>query len=278
MKDPTLLTVISANVNGIRAAQRRGGVKWLSAGAPHIICMQEVRASDDQLVAALADSPLADLHVAHAPSDKAGRAGVAVLSAREPLDVRVGLGEFETDGRWIEADFRDGDSMLTVVSAYTHTGEADTPKQDEKYRFMDAMHVRMDQLAGRAAHGTGEALITGDLNVAHREVDIKNWKGNRGRAGFLEGERAYFDRWLGDGEQEGTWVDLGRKHGGPGPGPYTWWTWRGQAFDNDTGWRIDYQLATRGLAARSVDAQVGRAASYAERWSDHAPLTVTYSA
>lgn len=273
-----MLTVISANVNGIRAAQRRGGVKWLADRDPHIICLQEVRANDKQLTTALADSPLADLHVAHAPSDKAGRAGVAVLSGRQPLDVRTGLGEFETDGRWIEADFVNGDNLLTVVSAYTHTGEADTPKQADKYRFMDAMHVRMDQFAQRAARGEGEALITGDLNVAHREADMKNWRGNRGRAGFLEDERAYFDRWLGAEEPDGAWVDLGRKHGGAGPGPYTWWTWRGQAYDNDTGWRIDYQLATRGLANRSVAAEVGRAATYAERWSDHAPLTVTYSA
>ena len=273
-----MLSIVSANVNGIRAAARRGGVKWLSDRKPHIICLQEVRANDKQLADAIADSPLADMYVADAPSDKPGRAGVAILSGREAVDVRVGLGEFDVDGRWIEADFIDGESILSVVSAYTHTGEADTPRQVEKYRFLDAMHVRMDQFAQRAARGEGEALITGDLNVAHREVDIKNWKGNRGRAGFLEEERAYFDRWLGAAEDEvGIWVDLGRKHGGPGPGPYTWWTWRGQAFDNDTGWRIDYQIATQGLAARSTGSEVGRAASYAERWSDHAPLTVTYA-
>ncbi len=113
----------------------------------------------------------------------------------------------------------------------------------------------------------------GDLNIAHREVDIKNWRGNRKAAGFLPEERAYLDTWF---EEQG-WRDLGREHGGEGPGPYTWWSWRGQAFDNDSGWRIDYQLATAPLAARAVRASVGRAASYGERWSDHAPVLVEYA-
>jgi exodeoxyribonuclease-3 len=117
----------------------------------------------------------------------------------------------------------------------------------------------------------GHALVCGDLNVAHREVDIKNWKGNIGKAGFLEDERAYFDRWF-----DRHWVDLGRRLGGEGPGPYTWWSWRGQAFDNDAGWRIDYQIATPGLAGRASAVRIGRAPSYAERWSDHAPVVVDF--
>ena len=112
----------------------------------------------------------------------------------------------------------------------------------------------------------------GDLNVAHREADLKNWLGNRGKSGWLPEERAYLDRWL----ARDAWVDVARRLHGEGPGPYSWWSWRGQAFDNDTGWRIDYQLATRDLAARAVKADVGRAASYAERWSDHAPVVVDY--
>ncbi len=114
--------------------------------------------------------------------------------------------------------------------------------------------------------------MCGDLNVAHREVDIKNWRGNRGKAGFLEDERAHLDTWLAK-----HWVDLGRVHGGEGPGPYTWWSWRGKGFDTDGGWRIDYALATSALAERCTSAVVGKAATYAERWSDHAPLTVTFA-
>jgi exodeoxyribonuclease-3 len=116
-------------------------------------------------------------------------------------------------------------------------------------------------------------VVTGDLNVAHREADLKNWKGNLGRAGFLPEERAYLDRWV---SEDGGWVDVHRSLSGAGPGPYTWWSWRGSAFDRDVGWRIDYQLATRPLAERAVKAVAARAASYAERWSDHAPVVATY--
>jgi exodeoxyribonuclease III len=116
------------------------------------------------------------------------------------------------------------------------------------------------------------AVLTGDLNVAHTVDDLKNWKGNRGKAGFLPAEQAVFDGWF-DGL---GFVDVHRRHHGPGPGPYTWWSWRGQAFDNDSGWRIDYHLASAPLAARAVRAEAGRAAAYAQRWSDHAPVSVTY--
>lgn len=132
------------------------------------------------------------------------------------------------------------------------------------------------------------AVVTGDLNVGHRELDIKNWRGNRKKAGFLPRERAYFDRFLGaHGELvtgvDGTtgtglgWIDVGRQFHGEVEGPYTWWSNRGQAFDNDTGWRIDYHLATPPLAARASNYHVARAASYAERWSDHAPVVVDYT-
>jgi exodeoxyribonuclease-3 len=259
--------VVSANVNGVRAAARRGGLRWLAALEADVLCLQEVRASDEQLAAALADSGLAGLHSAHAVCGSAGRAGVAVLSVRPPAAIRTGLPGFAEDGRWLEVDLQTPDGLVTVVSAYVQTGEAETERQLEKYRFLDAMTARMAELA----QGAGEAVITGDLNIAHRREDLKNWKGNLAKPGFLEPERAYFDRWF-----EAGWTDLGRHHAGDGPGPYTWWSWRGKAFDNDTGWRIDYQLATPGLAARSVKADVGRAASYAERWSDHAAVTVWF--
>ncbi|WP_134322140.1 exodeoxyribonuclease III [Cumulibacter soli] len=282
-------TITTVNVNGIRAAVRRGGIEWLTAAEPDVITMQEVRGSDAHLDAALAGTAFEGWHRAHAVSDAAGRAGVAVLSRVEPDALRVGLDDFTTDGRWIEVDLPSPQhGVLTVVSAYVHTGEADTDKQVEKMRFMDAMKQRFAEFAARSAADEGEALITGDLNVAHRDVDIKNWKGNVKKSGFLPQERAYFDEWLGHGwdrdaadpspiSHDGDWVDLGRKFGGDGPGPYTWWSWRGKAFDNDSGWRIDYQLATRRLAERADSALVGRAPTYAERWSDHAPLTVTFS-
>ena len=162
---------------------------------------------------------------------------------------------------------------------YVHSGEDGTPKQVEKYKFLDAM---VDRLPRLAEHNE-LAVIMGDLNLGHRTLDIKNWKGNVKRAGFLPQERAYFDRILGaedDADYNAGaglgWVDLGRKFAGEVPGPYTWWSSRGQAFDTDTGWRIDYQLATPALAAKAVSYTVDRAASYSERWSDHAPVVVDY--
>jgi exodeoxyribonuclease-3 len=263
--------VVSANVNGVRAAHRRNGLQWLAALDADVLCLQEVRASDEQLLAVLAASGLADLTAVHAPASAAGRAGVAVLSRHSPVATRIGLPGFEEQGRWVEADLDTEAGPMTVVSAYVYTGEAGTDRQVEKYRFLDAMTVRMLQLATRFEAGLGEALVTGDLNVAHREEDLKNWKGNLGKAGFLERERAYLDGWFASG-----WTDVGRLHAGEGPGPYSWWSWRGKAFDLDSGWRIDYQLATSGLARRSVKVEVGRAATYAQRWSDHAAVTAWY--
>ncbi len=268
-----MLRVVTANVNGIRAAARRGGIAWLAASDADVICLQEVRATDEQLAAALGDGGLGHLHVAHVEATAKGRAGVAVLTTKPHLAVRtdVGAAEFAASGRWVEVDVDTDSGPLTVASVYVHTGEATDPaRQAEKYRFLDAVEARLVDLGRPRA--PRQAIVCGDLNVAHREVDIKNWRGNRGKAGFLEDERGYLDRWY----DEHGWVDLGRRLGGEGPGPYTWWSWRGRGFDTDGGWRIDYVLATPGLAGRAVTAEVGKAASYAERWSDHAPLTVTF--
>ena len=266
------MRLITANVNGIRAALRRGGVAWLAAQEPDVVALQEVRADDDTLRHVLQNAGFADWHVAHAPSAQAGRSGVAVVTRQEPKDLRIGWGpddEFNESGRWVEVDLDSpGGGELTVVSCYVHTGEADTPKQDEKLRFLAAMSDRMSDLNASEAH----AVVAGDLNVAHAEVDIKNWKGNLKKAGFLPEERDFLDDWFANG-----WVDVGRVHGGSGPGPYTWWSWRGKAFDNDAGWRIDYVLATELLAERIADVSIGRADSYAERWSDHAAVTADFS-
>jgi exodeoxyribonuclease-3 len=271
--------VVSANVNGVRAAARRGGLAWLAdwvAGQDvDVLCLQEVRATTDQLRDVLDEGGLGGWNLAHSPAAVPGRAGVAVLSRLEAIEVRAGFAdavEFDGQGRWIEADVAlPGGAIATVVSCYVHTGEAGTSRQDEKYRFLDLMSARMRELAACDARGAARAVLTGDLNIAHREADLKNWKGNLGKAGFLPAERAYLDRWI-----DGGWVDSVRALSGDGPGPYTWWSWRGRAFDTDTGWRIDYVLATSGLAGGAVKATVGRAASYAERWSDHAPVTVWF--
>jgi exodeoxyribonuclease III len=270
---PVVLNVVTANVNGIRPALKRGGLEWLAEAAPDVICLQEVRATHEQLHAALAESSLRDWHVEHAPAPQLGRAGVAILTRHAPKASRtdVGLQGLDGLGRWIEADIDTAFGPVTVVSTYVHAGEVGSVRQDEKYAFLEAMDARLGALRSRAMRRKGHVLVTGDLNIAHHEVDIKNWKGNLKNSGFLPQERAYLDRWFAK-----DWIDLGRVLGGQGPGPYTWWSWRGKGFDTDGGWRIDYVLATPGIAARAVKAEVGKAPTYAERWSDHAPLTVTF--
>lgn len=272
------LRVATANVNGVRAAFRRGMGDWLATRDVDILALQEVRASTDDLTALLGD----EWDVLHDPATAKGRAGVAIASRAKAHIHRVELGatDFDTAGRWLEADYEVGDRIVTVVSAYVHSGEADTPKQVEKYRFLDAVEERLPRLAEHSEL----AVVMGDLNVGHRTLDIKNWKGNLKHAGFLPEERAYFDRFVGaEGDPRANagaglgWVDIGRRAAGEVPGPYTWWSWRGKAFDNDSGWRIDYQLATQALADTVVSYQVDRAAAYDERWSDHAPVVVDYA-
>ena len=269
--------IASVNVNGIRAAYRKGMGDWLADRKPDIVAVQEVRAERGD-IDALVDSTW---HVINDEATAKGRAGVAILSRSEPVAVRTEFGatDFDSAGRWIEADFPINGKTLTVVSCYVHSGEVDTPKQVEKYTFLDAFETRLAELAA----GGALALVMGDLNVGHRTLDIKNWKGNTKKAGFLPAEREYFDRILGaEGDPAYNagaglgWVDLGRRFAGEVPGPYTWWSQRGQAFDTDTGWRIDYHLATPAVAATALTYAIDKADAWDTRWSDHAPVVIDY--
>ena len=285
------LRLASVNVNGIRAAYRKGMGDWLDRSGVDVVAMQEVRADDSHLLELLGDAETSGWHILHDPCPIKGRAGVAIISRVPALAHRVGLGpldaqeSIQSSGRWLEADFALGGAPVTVVSNYTHSGEVDTPRQEAKWAFLDAMGVRMNELADEREL----VAIVGDFNVGHREFDIKNWRGNVKRSGFLPRERAYFDRFFGPRGEivagvDGTegpgfgWVDVGRRFAGEVDGPYTWWSNRGQAFDNDTGWRIDYHVVTPQLAERVADYRVDRYPSYDTRWSDHAPVVVDYSA
>jgi exodeoxyribonuclease-3 len=274
--------IATVNVNGVRAAFRKGMSEWLDGRGVDILALQEVRASTEDLEELLGP----DWNILHDAATAKGRAGVALASRSSAEIHRVSLGaeDFDTAGRWLEADYKIGDKILTVVSTYVHSGEVDTPKQVEKFKFLEAMQQRLPELAQHSDY----ALVVGDLNVGHTELDIKNWKGNVKRAGFLPQERAYFDRFMGPAGENVTgadgstgpglgWVDVGREAAGQVPGPYTWWSWRGQAFDTDAGWRIDYHLATPALAAVASNYTVDRAESYDTRWSDHTPVVVDYN-
>lgn len=273
-----MVRIASVNVNGIRAAMRKGMAGWLEASGADIVTLQEVRATDEIL-----ESLVPDWHVLHDEATAKGRAGVAILSRKPSLAHRREFGpeDFDSAGRWIEADFELDGTTLTVVSAYIHSGEADTPKQVEKYKFLNALDAYLPRMLEHSDH----TLVTGDFNVGHREFDIKNWRGNRKKSGFLLEERSFLDGFFGEGDIECVdglrrvghgWTDVGRRFAGEVDGPYTWWSNRGQAFDNDTGWRIDYHMASPALAARVTDYRVDRYPSYDTRWSDHAPVVVDY--
>ncbi|MBW3093618.1 endonuclease/exonuclease/phosphatase family protein [Bifidobacterium sp. 82T10] len=283
-----MITITTSNVNGIRAAERKGIADWAGRNTPNVWCMQEVRAPQpdiDRIVGRLAGA-YADAGAIEEADDLAltndicrvkGRAGVALLSDLPVTARRYGLPGLTEDvdsGRWIETDLRTPQGYeITVVCVYVHAGNADDPvKMSQKYRFLDTMLVRLGQLRDEAAHGGKQAVLCGDFNIAHTPLDIKNAKANETHAGFLPEERAYVDRWL----DEYEFVDVMRDLAGDIQGPYTWWSQRGRAFDNNVGWRLDYQFATPELAETARGFVIDKAPTYEARWSDHAPLTITY--
>ncbi|RRR81940.1 exodeoxyribonuclease III [Streptomyces sp. RP5T] len=265
-----VLTVTSANVNGLRAAAKKGFVEWLAETSADVLCLQEVRAEPQQLPESVRSPE--GWHVVHAPAAAKGRAGVSLYTRREPDRVRIGFGsaEFDTSGRYVEADL----PGVTVASLYLPSGEVGTERQDEKIRFMDEFLAYLKDLRVRAAADGREVVVCGDWNIAHQQADLKNWRANQKSSGFLPEERAWLGRVL--DESDGGYVDVVRSLHPEATGPYSWWSYRGRAFDNDSGWRIDYEIATPGLAAKAVKGYVERAATHAERWSDHAPVTVVY--
>ncbi|MFE0422188.1 exodeoxyribonuclease III [Streptomyces sp. NPDC058953] len=263
-----MLTVTSVNVNGLRAAAKKGFVEWLATTGADVICLQEVRAEPEQLPESVRNPE--GWFTAHAPAAAKGRAGVSLYTRREPDAVRTGFGsaEFDDSGRYLEADL----PGVTVASLYLPSGEVGTERQDEKYRFMDEFLPYLRALRARAEGEGREVVVCGDWNIAHREADLKNWRANRKSSGFLPEER----EWLTRVYEEAGYVDVVRALHPDQEGPYSWWSYRGRAFDNDTGWRIDLLVATPGLAARTAKAQVERAATHADRWSDHAPVTAVF--
>ncbi|WP_341257764.1 exodeoxyribonuclease III [Gordonia malaquae] len=279
MTTPFAITTI--NVNGIRASVKQrnennpGMLPWLADHAPDVVLMQEIRASEAITRKALAPALDDGWFLTMTESDVKGRSGVGVLTRAEPSAVRIGFGsdEFDTSGRYLEADVDLGGSTVTVASLYLPSGAAltDDPKDVEKYeekvRFLNEFGPYLDKLVG----ADGQVVVAGDWNIAHTERDIKNWKGNRKNSGFLPHER----EWVGARITSG-WADVARIYHGDVDGPYAWWSWRGKAFDNDSGWRIDYHLATPALAARLQSTHVHRADAYDRRWSDHAPVTATF--
>jgi exodeoxyribonuclease III len=251
--------VVTLNVNGIRSAARKGLYPWLAAQKADVICLQEVKAQDSDLEGA----PFAmkgyerHLHCAQ----KKGYAGVALYSRRRPQGVVVGFGvkEFDAEGRFLEANY----GKLSVISLYLPSGSAGPHRQASKFRFLDKFfhHLKKLKDCGR------EVILCGDWNIAHKEIDLKNWRGNRKNSGFLPEERDWLTRVF----EEVGFVDVFRRLNQK-PEQYTWWSNRGQAWAKNVGWRIDYQIATPGVAQKAQ-----REAIYLKkRFSDHAPLRIDY--
>jgi exodeoxyribonuclease-3 len=252
--------IISINLNGIRSAYTKGLLPWLQQQSADIICLQELKAQAGDMTPEMSAPP--GYHGYFHYADKKGYSGVGIYSKRKPDAVIVGLGiaEFDSEGRYIEAQF----GNLSVVSLYLPSGSSGEERQAVKFKFMAAFMPHLRQL-----HASGrEVLICGDWNIAHTEKDLKNWRGNKKNSGFLPEERA----WLTELFDDVGFVDVFRKlH--PELEAYTWWSNRGQAWAKDVGWRIDYQIATPGIAGKATTTSIYKE----QRFSDHAPLLVDYA-
>jgi len=274
------LSIATVNVNGIRAAFRKGFGDWLVERQPDILLLQESRA-EHEIIKEFFDN---SFQVATNPSVIKGRAGVAIISKLPFTEIRTGLSGYDDageppvdSGRWIEADIATDSGPLTVVSAYFHSA-TNTPElahtMTAKYAHLDKIETRLNELV----HLPHPVIVGGDYNIAHHNRDLANWKGNKNSAGFLPEEREYLTRWFTvPDDARPTWTDLGRAHSGEVDGPYTWWSWRGQAFTNDRGWRIDYQAGNPAAAKAMRSVFVDRQPTYEQRYSDHAPVIGTFS-
>lgn len=259
--------LISLNVNGIRSAANKGLQDWTESAAADCMGVQELKAHHADIAGSL-DS-IAGMKGHFHCAEKKGYSGVGLYLRKKPREVITGIGnaEFDAEGRWVEARYDTAKRKLSLISCYFPSGSSSEERQQAKFRFLALIYPHLMRLKQDR-----EFILVGDVNIAHREADLKNWKGNLGSAGFLPEERTYFDRWF----DELGWVDVVRAAHPDQVGPYSWWSFRGKAFDNDAGWRIDYQIATPALAKKASGARVDRAPSYSERWSDHAPVVVDY--
>ena len=258
-----MLRVTSLNVNGLRAAFRKGLGPWLETHRPDVVCLQEVKAHQADLAPELLQPPGYEGHFHYA--EKKGYSGVGIYTRRSPDEVRVGIGldDFDREGRLVSARW----PGLTVISAYLPSGSSGEQRQAVKMRFLDFFESWLKALMQTHQKTGHEFIICGDWNIAHQEIDLKNWRGNRKNSGFLPEER----QWMTHLFDDIGFVDVFRKLE-PGEDHSTWWSNRGQAWAKNVGWRIDYQIATPGIAGKAKAVDIFKA----ERFSDHAPLTIDY--
>ncbi len=255
-----MFRIATLNCNGIRSATTKGLLPWMARTAPDVLCLQEVKAYEEDIPEAMRfpEGLHAHFHVAQ----KKGYSGTALYSKTRPRHVQLGFGvaEFDNEGRYVEAQF----GQVTVVCVYFPSGAAGPARQESKFRFLDVFYPHLARLRASGS----EVIVCGDVNIAHQEIDLKNWKSNQKNSGFLPEERAWLTQLL----NEQGWVDVFRKLDAR-PEQYTWWSNRGQAYAKNVGWRIDYQIATPGIAVQAQQTEI----YLKERFSDHAPLVVDYA-
>ncbi len=256
-----MLRIISANLNGIRSAVKKGFLPWVIQQKADFICMQELKAQQDDLEDIILNPD--GLHGFFHHAQKKGYSGCGIYTPHQPDEVLYGYGneEFDAEGRYVEARFK----KLSVISVYMPSGSSSPERQEAKYRYLDSFLPHLVELkkSGR------EIVLCGDVNIAHHEIDLKNWKGNLKNSGFLPEERV----WLTNLFDKVGYIDVYRKlEPKAGDDCYTWWSNRGQAYAKNVGWRIDYQITTPGIAGSAKNTSIYKD----ERFSDHAPLTVNY--
>jgi exodeoxyribonuclease III len=253
------MRVVTVNVCGIRSAAAKGLFRWLRRQRADFICLQETRCHAEQLDGH--DVVLPGYHSFHSHAERKGYAGVALYTRHAPERVIRGFGvpEFDCEGRYLEARY----PQLSVVSLYLPSGSAGPARQASKFRFLESFTPHL----ARLKRGGRRVILSGDWNIAHRPIDLKNWRSNQKNSGFLPEERAWMDRLF----VPGGYVDAFREVR-TGPGLYTWWSNRGQARVKNVGWRIDYQVVSPALAGRARAARIYKE----KRFSDHAPLIMDY--
>ena len=259
-----MFKLTSLNLNGIRSANTKGLLAWVAQLQPDCICVQELKAQSQDVVHSF--ETLADLHGYFHFAEKKGYSGVGIYSRHQPSEVLTGFGspEFDAEGRYVELRFDTPVTKRSIVSCYFPSGSSGEDRQQAKYRFLDLIYPHLLALKSQR-----DFILCGDINIAHHQIDLKNWKGNQKNSGFLPDERAWMTKLL----NYGGLVDVYRQLQPTATDEaYTWWSHRGQAYAKNVGWRLDYHLATPAMAGLALGASIYKG----ERFSDHAPLTVDY--
>ncbi len=259
-----MFKLTSLNLNGIRSATTKGLESWLTQVRPDCICVQEVKAQAADVKGRFEE--LAGLRGYFHFAEKKGYSGVGIYTRHEPSDVLVGHGsaEFDTEGRYVELCFDTANAKRSIISCYFPSGTSGQERQQAKFRFLEELYPHLNRLKAER-----DFILCGDVNIAHQEIDLKNWKGNRKNSGFLPEERAWVTKLL----KEAGLIDVYRQlHPLATDEAYTWWSNRGQARAKNVGWRLDYHLATATLASTARSVSIYKT----ERFSDHAPVTIEY--